>query len=76
MNCFMCKGTLEDRQTSFLVDVENCIVIVKNVPSQVCKQCGETSYSDSVAAELERIVAEARKTITEVTIINYESWVA
>ena len=76
MTCFMCKGTLEDRHTSFLIDVENSIVIVKNVPSQVCMQCGETSYSDSVAAELERIVGEARKTITEVTIINYESWVA
>ena len=76
MTCFMCKGSIEDRQTSFLVDVENCIVIIKNVPSQVCKQCGERSHSDSVAAELERIVSEARKTITEVTIINYESWVA
>ena len=76
MFCFMCKGTLENEHTTFMVDVGNCIVIVKNVPSQVCKQCGETSYSDNVAAELEYIVSEARKTITEVTIVNYESRVA
>ena len=40
----MCKGDMEDRLTTFMVDLGNCIVIVKNVPSHVCKQCGEVSY--------------------------------
>ena len=76
MACFLCKGTLEDRQTTFMVDIGNSIIIVKNVPSQVCTQCGETTYTDGVAAELERIVNEARETITEVTIVSYTSRVA
>jgi formylmethanofuran dehydrogenase subunit E len=53
--------------------VENCIIIVKNVPSQVCSQCGETSYSDNVVAELEKIVSEARKDLMEIMVINYVS---
>jgi YgiT-type zinc finger domain-containing protein len=73
MCCFMCKGSLEDKLTTFMVDVGNCIVIVKNVPSQVCSQCGETSYGDNVAAELEKIVGEARKDLTEIMVINYVS---
>ena len=32
MGCFMCKGSIEDKLTTFMVDVENCIVVVKNVP--------------------------------------------
>ena len=39
--CFMCKGNLENKLTTFMVDLDSCIVIVKNVPSQVCSQCGE-----------------------------------
>lgn len=76
MSCFMCKGSLEDKTTTFMVDAGNCIVIVKGVPSQVCSQCGETSYSDNVAAQLEKIVSEARKALTEIAVVNYAVSVA
>ena len=76
MNCFMCKGSLEDKLTTFMVDANNCIVIVKNVPSQVCSQCGETSYTDNVASQLEKIASEARKALSEIAIINYAVSVA
>lgn len=70
-NCFMCKGCLEEKLTTYVVDLENCIIIVKNVPSFVCKQCGETSYSDKVAQELEKIVASMRNTLTEIVVVNF-----
>ena len=76
MNCFLCKGNIEDNVTTFMVDIGNCIVIVKNVPSQVCSQCGETSYSDSVAKKLEQIVNSARNAVTEIAIVNYPDRVA
>jgi YgiT-type zinc finger domain-containing protein len=71
MICFVCKGHIEDKPTTFMVDLENCIVIVKNVPSQVCSQCGETSYSNDVAHRLEKIVNDVRKIVTEVAIVSY-----
>ena len=49
---------------------------MKNVPSQVCSQCGEVSYSDEVAAKLERIVKAVRKAVSEVAIVNYQDSVA
>lgn len=36
MNCLMCKGNLEDKNTTFMAELDDCIII-KNVPSQVCK---------------------------------------
>ena len=72
MTCFMCKGELEDKATTFMVDLGDCIVIVKNVPSQVCSQCGEVSYSDTVARELEKIVNSVRRSATEITVIHYD----
>jgi len=71
MKCFLCKGRIEDKPTTFMVDLENCIVIVKNVPSQVCSQCGEISYSNEVTHQLEKFVNDMRKAVTEIAIINY-----
>jgi len=76
MNCFMCNGAINDKTTTFLVDVDNCIVIVKNVPSQVCSQCGETSYTDEVASQLETMVTSAKMALAEISVINYNTSVA
>ena len=71
MECFLCKGKLENKRTTFMVELDNCIIIIKNVPSQVCKQCGEVSYSNDVAKQLEKLVNAVRNSITEITVINY-----
>ena len=76
MNCLMCKGTLENKNTTFMVELDNCIIIIKNVPSQVCKQCGEVSYSNEVAKQLEKLVNKVKNSITEITVINYTEQVA
>ena len=33
MNCFMCKGSLEEKKTTFMVDLGDHIIIIKDVPS-------------------------------------------
>jgi YgiT-type zinc finger domain-containing protein len=77
MTCFMCKGAVEDGRATFMTDLGSCIIIVKNVPSQVCAQCGEVSYSDEVARQLEHIVSSLRKTAhTEIALVNYNSQAA
>ena len=76
MNCFMCKGKLEEKNTTFMVELDNCIIIIKNVPSLVCEQCGEVLYSNEVSKQLEKLVNAVRNSITEITIINYPEKVA
>ena len=76
MNCFMCKGKLEEKNTTFMVELDNCIIIIKNVPSLVCEQCGEVLYSNEVSKQLETLVNAVRNSITEITIINYSEKVA
>jgi len=72
----MCKGHLNNKRTTFMVDIGNCIIIVKNVPSQVCGQCGEVSYSNDVTKQLEGVVNSLRQSITEIAVINYADKVA
>ena len=73
MTCFICKGKLIDKPTTFLADLGDCIVIIKNVPSQVCSQCGEISYSNDVARKLEETINQIRRSSTEIAIINYDA---
>ena len=56
MKCFLCKGEVADNFATFMADTNDRIVIIKNTPAQICKQCGLVSYSDCVAAEIENII--------------------
>ena len=76
MNCFMCKGSLEDKITSFMTDLDNRYFIVKNVPSQVCRQCGEVSYTHEVAKHLEKLISDMKPTNTELVIASFVTQVA
>ena len=71
MSCFMCKGSLEEKKTTFMVDLGAHIIIIKDVPSFVCSQCGDTTYSDEVAHVLEQIVESLRHAPTEMSVVNY-----
>lgn len=73
MNCFYCKSECKEQLTNFMTEVDHCFIIVKNVPSLVCPQCGEVSYSDEVAGRLESIVKAARQAVSEVAIITYSA---
>jgi YgiT-type zinc finger domain-containing protein len=68
----MCKGKTQNSFSTFTADIGNCIVIVKNVPSQICDQCGEVSYSYDVARRLEQIVTSIKDSaLTEIAVVNY-----
>ncbi len=77
MNCIFCKGSTYESKTKFIVDLGNCVVIVKNVPARICRQCGEESFSDKVARQLEKMVAAVKNSLmSEVAIIGYPHNVA
>ena len=77
MTCFFCKGQTVETTTKFIVDLGRCVVIVKNVPARVCQQCGEASFSNEVAQQLEKIVEAVKHSImSEVAIVEYSRAVA
>jgi len=71
MKCFYCRGDMEEGTTSHTVTLEDCVIVVRDVPCTRCKQCGEVYFNDEIADELERIVENFRKAKTEVAVVNY-----
>ncbi|MEN6347921.1 MAG: type II toxin-antitoxin system MqsA family antitoxin [Syntrophomonas sp.] len=72
MNCLLCKAGLESSMVNHIVDWEGHIIIIKNVPANVCGQCGEHYIEHDIAIKLEKIIEEAKKAGAEVTIMNYQ----
>ena len=72
MNCFFCKGTIKEGFSSYTADIDDCVIVIKKVPSFVCNQCGEKSYSDNVARQLEKIIKQIINSVkTEVAVVSY-----
>lgn len=71
MKCFMCKGETEKKLVNYLVDIDNTIIIIKEVPANVCKQCGERYFDNDVMKNLEKIIDEVKKVSIEISIVNY-----
>ena len=72
MICIVCKsgrtnpGTVTD---SFRKG--ETLVVVKDIPADVCTQCGEPYIDGEVARALERLVDDAVRKGTEVQILRY-----
>jgi len=72
MICVMCRGTTEDGFSNFTADLGKCAVIVKNVPSRVCDQCGAASYDNETAKRLEEIVCSlTQQAGAEIAVASY-----
>jgi YgiT-type zinc finger domain-containing protein len=72
MTCFMCKGMVQEGLSTFTADMDGCVVVIRNVPSRVCGQCGEVSYSADVAERLEQIVRRITgSAAAEIAVVSY-----
>ena len=59
MRCALCKGEVEEQLIRYVQEVdEHNVVIVENVPAEVCTQCGETFIRPEVARKIQRIAWE------------------
>ena len=56
MSCSFCKGDLEQRLIRYVQDYKGKLVVVENVPADVCTQCGEPLIRPNVAEKLQQIV--------------------
>ena len=60
-----------ETKTTFTVEYNDCIIVIKNVPCFECMRCGEIIFSDEVSEKLERIVEAAKAIMQEVSVIDY-----
>lgn len=57
-------------KTTFSLDLQTGVVIVRNVPALICEQCGEEWIEDSTAAHLEKITDKARSEKLQLEMVS------
>jgi len=62
---------MEDRLSSFILELDERILIVKGVPTRVCSQCGEKAYRGEVSLRLEQIANTFKNSGDELTVTHY-----
>ena len=71
--CPVCHGGRKQAgRTTFTVDLGFGVVVVRDVPAQVCDLCGTDWLEDSVAEKLEQIVEQARLKHPVVEVTNWQ----
>ena len=58
--CPSCSGNINEEKTTFTLDSEYGILIIRDVPTFVCSVCGDKWYSDSISDKLDKYIVEAR----------------
>ena len=56
MKCNFCKGETEERLIRYVQDFQGRVVVIDNVPAEVCAQCGEQFIQPDVGEKLQKIV--------------------
>lgn len=71
--CYKCSGEFQPSITTHFLNIQGCIIVVKNVPCLECSQCGEILYTDEVAKRLDEIVKSVSSLMTEIAVVEYTS---
>lgn len=72
MKCMSCKfGEMQEASTTYFTQVNNCYVIIENVPCLKCIQCGEEFLIASVSEKIDDILDSIEKIASKIFILNY-----
>ena len=72
MRCMGCKhGEMMNETTTYFTQLNNCYVIIENVPCLKCNQCGEEFLTASVAEKIDGILDSIEKITSKIFILDY-----
>ncbi len=72
MRCTSCKsGEMFESKTSYFAQLNNCYVIIENVPCMKCSQCGDVVFRGSVVEKIDDILDRLEKIVSKISIVDY-----
>jgi YgiT-type zinc finger domain-containing protein len=72
MNCVICKqGRTNNGFTTVILERERTTVVIKEVPAQICENCGEYYLSETVTETVQKLAEHAFQTGVEIEVLRY-----
>lgn len=66
--CYFCRGRIESQLITVDYRWGDNLIIIKNVPAQVCSQCGEKYFDAEVSRQMEHIALRDEETLTSINV--------
>lgn len=72
MKCVICKlGETHVGKTTVTLHRRQSSIIIKDVPAQICENCGEYYLTDEVSDQVLKLAEEAVNHNTEIEVLRY-----
>lgn len=71
MKCLKCAAEAVKITTTDVTDLGDCLIIIRNVPCYKCTECNEILYTGDVMRKLDAIIAKAKQTLNEISVIDF-----
>jgi len=68
LSCYFCKGKIEERRVRVDFRWGDDLVVIEDVPAEVCQQCGEKYFSPEVYKAMENLAKTKAKTVRHIAI--------
>ena len=59
--CYFCKGAVKPERVTHVHRWKGQVIILEDVPADVCQQCGEVYFAANVLQAMDRIVEHNQK---------------
>ncbi len=73
MKCIKCGNDTYKSTTTEAIELDGGVLVIRNIPCYKCETCDEIQFSGDVVERLEKIIADAKKRISELSVVNYET---
>ena len=71
MKCLSCTADTVKSTTTDVTDLGDCLIIIRNVSCYKCTECNEILYTGDVIRKLDAIIAKAKQTLNEISVIDF-----
>ncbi len=74
MRCVFCGGNVVSKPGAFIYEQDEHLLVIKNVPAEVCTKCGERTYAPETTDEIMRFAKEHFKPVKRINVpvFDYE----
>jgi len=62
---------MDKKEMIYTQEIDKCIIIIKDVPTDYCEKCGHKSYDYDVTIRIEEVIRQPRDSLTETIVVRF-----
>lgn len=71
--CPLCSGELHDGITAAPFFIDEKVIVIKDVPAEICSECGEPYMKSSTVDGIEMLLDRLNDLRTEMSVVHYKA---